>query len=68
LRQKLIPDYQLQNAVLGVYDEARRTVYQTTIAAFRDEFYRLKTAVENASTLAELEAITPAFPAGIVKP
>jgi hypothetical protein len=64
----MIPDYQLQNAALGVYDEAKRAACQATVAAFRDEFYRLKTAIENATTLAELEAIKPAYPTELVKP
>lgn len=66
LRQKLISDYQLNNAALGVYGEARRIAYQATVEAFRDEFYRLKTALEAAATLTELEAVIPRFPTSIM--
>lgn len=66
LRQQLIPDYQLHNAALGIYDEITKANYQATVAAFRDEFYRLKAAIERANDLATLEAITPNFPTQIV--
>ncbi len=62
-RQQLIPDYKLQNAALGVYDEQTAESFKRTIAAFRQEFYRLKEAVEKAASVAELEAIAPNFPA-----
>lgn len=66
LRNTVIPDYKLQNAVLGVYDEKTLASYRTTIQRFRDEFYRLKEAIESAKTLEELKAVKADFPAEII--
>ncbi len=62
----LLPDYKLQNAILGIYDEQTLANYRATIQAFRGEFYRLQALVEQAKTLDELEAITENFPTEIV--
>lgn len=66
LRRALIPDYQLQNAALGVYDEQRTAAIRDTVKAFRDEFYRLKTAIEQARSLKALKGLTPSFPTQVV--
>lgn len=65
-RASLIPDYKLQNAVLGVYDEETLASYRTTIQRFRDEFYRIKEAIESAKTLEELKAVKADFPTEII--
>lgn len=64
-RNNLIPDYKLQNAVLGVYDEKTLADYRSTIQRFRDEFYRVKEAIESAETLEELKAVKADFPTEI---
>ncbi|MEK6210040.1 MAG: hypothetical protein AABM64_06660 [Pseudomonadota bacterium] len=66
LRAKLIPDYKLQNAALGVYDDDRLPAYRATIEAFRAEVHRLEAAIEKAKTLQDLRAITPKFPDSII--
>ncbi len=66
LRQALIPDYKIQNAALGLYDEKTAAAFKNTINEFRNEFYRLKNAVENADSVQTLESIKPEFPTAIV--
>lgn len=66
MRERVVPDYKLQNAVLGVYDEKTLASYRTTIQRFRDEFYRLKEAIESAKTLEELKAVKADFPTEII--
>lgn len=63
LRQQLIPDHELQNAALGIYDEKRTKAIRETVKAFRDEFHRLETAVKKAKTAKQLETLQPEFPA-----
>src|SRR6185369_5076954 len=57
-RDALLPDYKLQNALLGIYDEQTVANYKATVAAFRDEFYRLQSLVEKAGTPKKVEAVT----------
>lgn len=65
-RNELIPDYKLNNAALGVYDDKRLADYRATIQAFRDEVKRITGLVEAAKSAAELEAIEERFPTGIL--
>jgi hypothetical protein len=65
-RQELLPDYRLQNAMLGVYDEKTVANCRATVQAFRDEFYRVKELIEKAKTVKALKAIEPNFPKKIV--
>ena len=65
-RQELIPDYKLNNAALGVYDDETTARYMATVKAFREEFYRLKSAIEKAQNYQELSAVTPQFPDAIL--
>ena len=65
-RNSIIPDYKLQNAALGIYDEQTTANYKATVQAFRDEFYRIKALIEEAETIDEIEAITENFPKEIV--
>lgn len=67
LRTKLIPDYKLQNAAMGVYEEDRLPAYRATIQAFRNEFHRLKAAIEKAQSISELKLVAPQFPTSIVE-
>jgi hypothetical protein len=66
LRRQLIPDHQLLNAGIGIYEESQVQSYRDTVQAFRDEYSRLQIAVGNAKSVKELEAITPSFPTAIV--
>lgn len=68
LRRHLIPDYQLMNAGMGVYEEDRVQSYRVTVDSFRNEYHRLEAAVSKAKTVKELEAIKPSFPKTIVVP
>lgn len=65
-RNEIIPDYKLNNAALGVYDEKRIAEYKVTIQAFRDEAKRLAGSVNEATSVAELEAIKENFPTSII--
>lgn len=66
-RRNLIPDYQLENAALGVYDDQRKTDCLSTVKAFRDEFHRLRDLIENSTTIEELEKVEEQFPTDIIK-
>ena len=66
-RRKLVPDYKLQNAALGVYDEQTLADYKRTIQVFRDEVHRIEALVEQAQTIGEIEAIVPNFPGGSIE-
>ena len=68
LRAQLIPDYKLQNAALGVYDEERTAAIRDTMAAFRDEYHRLEEAVQKAGSLKDLARLRPRVPKAEVKP
>ena len=65
-RNEIIPDYKLNNAVLGIYDEKRMADYKATIKAFRDEAKRLIGLVNEAKSVEELEAIQENFPTRII--
>jgi hypothetical protein len=67
-RQQLIPDYQLLNAGLGIYEPDRTQAMKETVQAFRDEVHRLEKAVAEAKSIQELEAIKPSFPTAILTP
>jgi hypothetical protein len=65
-RRALIPDYQLQNAALGVYDEQQTVAIRDTVKAFRDEFRRLKSEIEKVRSIKALKDVTPNFPSEVV--
>ena len=56
-RAKILPEYKLINASLGVYDATETARIKGIVEAFRTEFYRLKALCENANTTNELELI-----------
>ena len=62
LRQKLIPDHEMLNAALGVYDEKRTRKIQETVKAFREEYKRFEAALEKARSRKDVEALEPKFP------
>ncbi len=67
-RAALVPDYQLLNAGLGLYDEARVASLKATVNAFRDEVNRLEAAIAKAKSAKELDALAPVFPGAPVVP
>jgi hypothetical protein len=67
-RRELIPDYQMLNAALGLYDEEQTGAIQETARAFREEFYRLKFEVEKARSRKALLEIEPKFPEKLLTP
>ena len=68
LRAQLIPDFQLLNAGLGLYDPAWVQALRSTVQAFRDEYHRLEQAVAKAKTIKALEALQPSYPAAVQPP
>lgn len=62
LRARLIPDHQLLNAGLGLYDDDRVQGLRATVQAFRDEYRRMEAKVARAGSLKEIDDLQPAFP------
>ena len=58
LREIICPEYKLINASLGIYSEIESANIKRVVEEFRAEFYRLKTLVESATTIQEIETIT----------
>lgn len=67
LREELVPDYRLENAALGIYDEQRTADYRATVLAFKQEFQRLRGLIEEAKKPSDIEKIKEDFPTEIVK-
>jgi hypothetical protein len=67
-RAALVPDWQMLNAGLGLYDDARVASIKATVNAFRDEVGRLEAAIAAAKSTKELAALMPAFPTALVQP
>lgn len=67
-RRELIPDHELINAALGIYDAERVQSIRRTVEAFRNEYHRLAAAVGKAGSPGELEAIKASFPKSVVQP
>jgi len=65
-RNQLVPDYQLLNAGLGIYDADRTQSIKSTVQAFRDEVHRVEKLVADAKSVKELEDIKPSFPTAMV--
>ena len=68
LRSALAPDYQLLNAGLGVYDDARVASLRATVNAFRDEIKRLEDKLASAKTMKDVNNLVPKFPAMLIVP
>jgi len=56
-RAKILPEYKLINASLGVYDATETTRITNIVTAFRTEYYRLEALCKQANTVEELELI-----------
>ena len=56
-RAKILPEYKLINASLGVYDATETARIKGIVESFRTEFYRLEALCKQAKSVEELEAI-----------
>ena len=56
-RAKILPEYKLINASLGVYDATETARIKGIVEAFRTEFYRLEALCKQANSQEELELI-----------
>lgn len=56
-RAKILPEYKLINASLGVYDATETERIRLIVEHYRSEFYRLKSLCEQANSNEELELI-----------
>lgn len=56
-RAKVLPEYKLINASLGVYDAIETERIRLIVEHYRNEFYRLEALCKQANTAEELEAI-----------
>jgi hypothetical protein len=68
LRSAIAPDYQLLDAGLGLYDDARVATLKATVNAFRDEVNRLEGLIAAAKSVGDLDALTATFPTALVTP
>lgn len=65
-RSGLVPDYKLQNAALGIYDEQTAANIKATVEAFRDEFQRIKRLIEKAKSAKAIDAIKVRYPKKVI--
>ena len=56
-RAKVLPEYKLINASLGVYDATETARIKSIVEAFRTEYYRLEALCKQAKSVEELELI-----------
>ena len=61
-RSEILPDFKIQNALMGIYDEEITTRYKKIIEAFRKEYHRLEKVIDQARSLDELDRIKAEFP------
>ena len=66
-RQEILPDYKIQNALMGIYDDGIVAAYKNTIEAFRKEYHRLEGVIDGAKSLDELDKIKAKFPKTVQK-
>jgi hypothetical protein len=67
IRNDFLPDYKIQNALIGIYGETMEADIRTTIQVFRDEFYNLKKQVEEAKDMETIVAIRENYPREMIK-
>ena len=56
-RAKILPEYKLINASLGVYDATETARIKGIVEHYRNEFYRLEALCKQAKSVEELELI-----------
>ena len=62
-RQKNIPDYRLQNLLLGiVYDDYTKEQALQLVEDYRTEYYRLASLIDNATSQTDIDNIEPNWP------
>jgi len=61
-RGRILPEHELLNAALGIYDEKRTKQIQATVRAFRDGYHRYEAALEKAKTAKAVEALKLELP------
>ena len=66
-RNEILPDYKIQDALMGIYDDAVAVVYKKTIEAFRKEYHRLQGVIDETISLDELDKIKAKFPKTVQK-
>ncbi len=67
IRNEFLPDYKIQNALMGIYGETTEADIIVTIQAFRDEFYNLKNQIEEANNIETIMAIKENYPKEMIK-
>ena len=65
-RARLIPDYRLANAALGIYDNNELESIRRTVNAFRNAVRDYCARVEKATSLRQLVIMRPRFPTRIL--
>lgn len=66
-RNEILPDYKIQNALMGIYDDEITAAYKKTIEAFRKEYHRLEGVIDEAASLDKLDKIKAKFPKTVQK-
>ncbi len=61
-RHSILPNYKIQNALMGIYDDEIAAAYKKTIEAFRKEYHRLEGVIDEAASLDDLDKIKAKFP------
>lgn len=56
-REQVLPEYKMVNAGLGIYNAEEVARIVDIVKKYREEYYRCKTAVEQATTIEQIEAI-----------
>ena len=66
-RNEILPDYKIQNALMGIYDDGITAAYKKTIEAFRKEYHRLEGVIDETTSLDSLNKIKARFPKSLRK-
>jgi len=66
-RKSFLPDYKILNCCLKIYEKNYSIKIKHTINAFRKEYYRIESLINNAKTLNDLNNITPNFPTTLLE-
>lgn len=66
-RNEILPDFNIQNALMGIYDDEITATYKKTIEAFRKEYHRLEGMIDEAKSLDKLDKFKAKFPKKVRK-